>query len=287
MMSLSRGSLSLVVLALSSSSAFPAATPEQAGWKALQAGIREKNVERRARAVRALGLLPGDPKAVVLAEHALEDEKPKVRAAAATALGEINSQASIPKLRTALSDNDASVVLAAAASLVTLKDKRGYEIYYDVLTGERKTGKERATEGHQLLEDPKRMTELGLEEGIGFIPFGGLGMTAFGALTKNDVAPVRAAAARLLSSDPNPRSGEALARAVGDRSPIVRAAALEAIANRGDPALISDIQPALSDGDYLVRYEAAATIIRLSRLEKEPGQQASLDVVKPARKSGL
>ena len=287
MRTLSRGSLPLFVFALASSDAFPAESPEQAGWKTLQAGMQENNPERRARAVRALGLLPGDPRALGLAEHALKDEKAKVRVAAATALGEMNSQASIPKLRTALFDNDASVILAAAASLVSLKDKRGYEIYYDVLTGERKTGKERASEGRKLLEDPKRMTELGLEEGVGFIPFAGLGMTAFGALTKNDVAPVRAAAARLLSSDPDPRSGEALGAAIGDKSAIVRVAALEAIAKRGDPALISDIQPALLDRDDFVRYTAAAAIIRLSRLEREPGLRVSLDAVSRPRSPGL
>ena len=134
---------------------------------------------------------------------------------------------------------------------------------------------------------PKRMTELGLEEGIGFIPFGGLGMTAFGALTKNDVAPVRAAAARLLSSDPDPRSGEALGAAIADKSTIVRVAALEAIAKRGDPALISDIQPALSDRDDFVRYTAAAAIIRLSRLEREPGLRVSLDATSRPRSPGL
>jgi len=67
----------------------------------------------------------------------------------------------------------------------------------------------------------------------------------------------------------------------------VRVAALEAIAKRGDPALISDIQPALLDRDDFVRYTAAAAIIRLSRLEREPGLRVSLDAVSRPRSPGL
>ncbi len=288
MTSLSLASLPVAALLLTTSALLPAQSPEQLGWKTLRAGVGESNVARRASAVRALGLLPGVPQAVALAEHALEDEKPKVRAAAAAALGEMNSKDSIPKLRKALSDSDASVVLAAALSLVTLKDERGYEVYYAVLTGQRKTGRERASEGLRLLQDPKRLSEFGLEEGIGFIPFGGLGITAVSVLTKDDVSPVRAAAARVLANDPDPRSGEALGAAIEAKSAIVRVAAVEAIAKRGDPALVSDIEPAMSDGNDTVRYTAAAVVIRLRKLERDAGRRAaSMGTASRSRAPGL
>ena len=41
MRTLSRGSLPLFVFALASSAAFPAESPEKAGWKALQAGMQK------------------------------------------------------------------------------------------------------------------------------------------------------------------------------------------------------------------------------------------------------
>ncbi len=224
----------------------------------------EKSADRRSRAVRALGLLPGEPQAVALAERALDDEKPVVRIAAATTLGVMRSRASIPKLRKTLSDNDGSVVLAAAQSLVTLKVDEGYEAYYAVFTGKRKTGRERKSEGLGVLRDPKKLATFSFEEGVGFVPFGGLGISAFNMLARDDVSPVRAAAARVLVDDPDPRSGEALGQAVvSEKSGMVRAAALEAVARRGDPSLLSDILPALSDENDVVRYTAAAAVIRL------------------------
>jgi HEAT repeat protein len=254
----------VLTLLLATAGHVPAETPRQTAWKILQDGVNENSSDRRSRAVRALGLLPPERQAVTFAERALEDEKPSVRIAAATALGEMHARASIPKLREKLSDSDGTVVLAAAQSLVTLKDDYGYEPYYAVLTGQRKTGQGLVSEGLAMLRDRKKLAEFGFEEGIGFVPFGGLGFSAFKALTKDDVSPVRAAAARILAHDPDPRSGEALGEAVSDKSGAVRTAALEAIAKRGDRSLLSDILPALSDSDDAVRYTAASAVIRLT-----------------------
>jgi HEAT repeat protein len=68
----------------------------------------------------------------------------------------------------------------------------------------------------------------------------------------------------VLSEDPDPRSGQALVRACSDKSWVVRAAALDALARRGDPALLKDIEPSLADEKAIVRYTAAAAVIRLS-----------------------
>ncbi len=258
----------LTLLLLAMAAGLRGQTPRQTAWKILQDGVNEKSADGRSRAVRALGSLSNEPRAVAFAERALEDEKPAVRIAAATALGEMHSTGSIPKLRKALSDTDGSVVLAAAQSLVTLKDERGYEAYYAVLTGKRKTGGERMSEGIGVLRDPKKLAKFSFEEGVGFVPFGGLGVSAFSMLTKDDVSPVRAAAAHILANDRDPRSGEALGEAVSDKSAMVRAAALEALAKRGDPSLLTDIMPGLSDNNDVVRYTAAAAVIRLTAVQK-------------------
>jgi hypothetical protein len=82
----------------------------------------------------------------------------------------------------------------------------------------------------------------------------------------------RVAAARELAGDPDPRTGQALAKAVSDKDWSARAAAVEAIAKRGDPALLANIVPAISDKKDIVRYSAAAAVLRLSRITKNGTQ---------------
>ncbi len=86
----------------------------------------------------------------------------------------MHSKASIAKLREAADDQDPSVALAAAHALIALKDDSGYEVYYEVLTGERKGGKGLIASQTAVLKDQKKMAELGIQEGIGFIPFAGI-----------------------------------------------------------------------------------------------------------------
>ncbi len=70
-----------------------------------------------ATAVRVLGLVPNDTKALAFAEDGLDSDKPEIRAAAAAALGDMQARTSIPKLRTVLDDDDPLVALAAANAL--------------------------------------------------------------------------------------------------------------------------------------------------------------------------
>ena len=117
---------------------------------------------------------------------------------------------------------------------------------------------------------------MGFEEGIGFIPFGGIGYEIFKTVTKNDTAPIRAAAAKKLAHDPEPDAGEALVKAAADKDWKVRAAALDAIALREDASLISKIASAMDDKNDVVRFTAAACIAHLSGLpEKTSGASAS------------
>ena len=64
-----------------------------------------------------------------MAERALSDRHPKVRAAAARALGPMGFVSSIPKLKVALRDKEPTVVLAAAHSLFLLGNR---EEVYDI-----------------------------------------------------------------------------------------------------------------------------------------------------------
>jgi HEAT repeat protein len=55
-----------------------------------------------------------------MAENALTDQCPTVRAAAARALGPMGAVSSAPKLKAVLNDKEPAVVLAAARSLFML-----------------------------------------------------------------------------------------------------------------------------------------------------------------------
>jgi hypothetical protein len=147
----------------------------------------------------------------------------------------MHAEHSTGDLEEALGDSEPSVVLAGANSLLLLHDDVGYDTYYEVLTGVRRANKGLIKEQLDRLKDKKKMAEMGFEEGIGFIPFAGIGYEVFKTVTKND-------------------------------SSLLRAAALEAIALRGDPSLLPKISAALDDDKELVRFTAAACVVRLSNL---------------------
>jgi HEAT repeat protein len=245
-------------------------TPKQEAWQILTTACTGDKTSGRATSIRVLGLIPNDIKALKLAEKALVDDKPEVRSAAAAALGDMKSRASIPKLRKALDDRDPSVALAAAHSLELMRDDSAYAVYYEVLSGQRKAGKGLIASETSILKDPKKMAQLGFEEGLGFVPFAGIGWEAIKAIRKDDSSPVRAAAAKVLAKDPDPAATKALADAVGDKSWLVRAAALEALAKRGDPSVLDTVQLYVSDENDAVKYTAAAAVLQLTAV-KESG----------------
>jgi HEAT repeat protein len=241
-------------------------------WETLREGLAEKSPDKRAKAVNALGLLSGNLAAEKAADEALKDDKYNVRLAAATALGSMHAVHSIPQLESALDDQDPAVILAAANSLMSLKDaSSAYDIYYGVLTGGMRTNKGLVQEQLKTLHDTKKLAQLGFEEGIGFVPFAGFGYGVVKTVVKSesDASPVRAAAAKKLAHDPDPLSAEALVAATQDSSWIVRAAALEAIAQRGDKSLAAKVAMSLEDSREDVRYEAASCVIHLSDLPSQ------------------
>jgi len=249
---------------------------EQAAWEVLRSTQRSHRTLKRVTSVRALGFLADDLSAVMLAEEALSDKNPDVRAAAATALGQIGSTSSVPALKNALNDKVVAVVLAASNALLLLGDASGYDAYYEILIGERKSGASLIEEHKQLLKDSKKMAELAFESGIGFVPYGGVGWGIVKAVSKDYSSPVRAEAATKLSSGMDVRISEALVKAASDKRSTIRVAALNAIARRGDPRLLTAILGQLTDKNTDVRCSAAAAIIRLSTVGALTKLQPSL-----------
>jgi HEAT repeat protein len=201
----------------------------------------------------------------MMAEGALADQNPNVRAAAARALGPMGAVSSVPKLKAVLDDKEPAVVLAAAHSLFMLGDREdSYEIDYEMLIGERKTADGFVASGVNELKNPKAVAVIGFETGLGFVPFGGDAYEVFKRARKDGRTPVRAAAVRELATDRDPKIRAALARACADKQWRVRAAAVDAIAKIEDPALLNAITPVLDDKSDIVRYDASAAVLRLS-----------------------
>ncbi len=244
-------------------------SPKHKAWDMLLTAAFSKVTTERTNGIRALGLLRDNARARELAENALKDPKPEVRAAAATALGQMNATESIPKLEAALSDTKIPVVMAAAHSLRQLRDEgSAYAVYYELLTGGRKTNDGLVAQQLETLKNPKELAKIGFSEGIGYIPFAGIGWDAYRTMHKKDPNPVRAVAATLLAHDPDPTTAKALVNATRDKDWIVRAAAVEAIAQRGDPSLLPKVELRFSDRNPKVRYSSAAAVIRLSAIEQ-------------------
>ena len=243
-------------------------SPRHKAWDMLMTAAFSPRASQRTNGIRALGLLRDNSQARQLAENALSDPNTDVRRAAATALGQMRAKESIPKLQAALSDKKIPVVMAAAQSLRELKDeKSAYAVYYDLLVGERKAGDGMVAQQLATLRNPKLLAEIGFSEGIGFVPFAGIGWDAWRSMHKKNPNPVRAVAASRLAHDPDPASADALVKATNDKDWIVRAAAVEAIAQRGDASLLPHVVVKFSDKNAKVRYSAAAAVIRLSAME--------------------
>ena len=240
-------------------------------WAVLHRGLKSDKVLHRLLSVRSLSLMRHDPKAVEFAEQALDDRDRHVRAAAAETLGQLQSQSSVPKLRGALHDREILVVLAAAHSLYLLKDPSAFPVYYAILMGDRK-GSEGLVESQlDRLHDPRQLMQLGFEEGIGFVPYGGMGYEAYRQIRGHDPSAVRAVAARSLARDPDPVSEDALMQvALSDNSEPVRLAALDALAERDDRRPIERLVRNLSETRLAVRYRTAAVILHLSQTRIRP-----------------
>jgi len=246
--------------------------PIERAWAILQQGVTNKSSAKRAVAIHALRLLPNNARAQEMAENAVADSNPAVRAAAARALGLMKAASSVPKLKAVLNDKEPAVVLAAAHSLFLLgSPEDAYRIDYEVLAGERKGAHGFVASQMDELKDSKAMAMMGVETGVGFAPFGGPAYEVLKRVRKDNDSPPRAAATKELATDRDQTIDAALAKACADKKWPVRAAAVYAIAKRDNPGLLEAITPALEDKNNIVGYDAAAAVVRLSG-EKQPSE---------------
>ena len=252
------------------SSVLCAQTGPAKAWTLLEGGLAQKSAGKRLAAVRGLGLIPDDPHAAELAEKVLKDPSGSVRAAAATALGQMHATGADADLKDAVNDKQLTVVMAAAHALFLLNDPACYDVYYAVFTGERKNSSGMIAQELKVLRDPKQVTEMGFHEGIGYVPLAGIPWEALQTIMKDrkQGAAAKAALISALATDTEARTGKLLLTASQNPNWVLRVAALEAIAKRGDSTLLPGIEPDLSDPKPEVRYAAAATVIHLNDMAK-------------------
>jgi HEAT repeat protein len=248
---------------------------EQRSWEILEAGQMSSKQKERVEAVRALGLLVRNPRAEKLAEDLLVDKTPAVRAAAAMTLGQIGMPDSIPLMKKALNDKDDSVVIAASNGLILYGDPSGFNIYFELLMGERRAGDGAIGVGERMVKDPKAMSLIALGVAAGFAPYAGYAWAAIQVLAKDYTGPVLVDAADKLASGTNSGAAEALVKAASNKRWKVRVAALKALAHLGDQRALESVLLHLSDKNYAVKCTAAAAVIQLSNPIHRGTQQSN------------
>ena len=235
----------------------------------LEDSLKDKNPDTRKQAVEALGLV--GPREPYLSELTgmLDDKDVEVRLAAITSLVDVKDKKTVPALQTALVDDVPEVSFAAAKALWSLNDPKGRDALIDVLSGETKTSSNFVTkqkrDALRLLHTPKPMFLFAIKNGVGFVPFPGVGMgiSSLQGILADPGVSGRAATALMLATDKDPRIVQALRDALEDKDGSVRAAAAHAIALRNDPALQKDLVPLFDDKNQAVRTRAAAGYLRL------------------------
>ncbi|HVN79478.1 MAG TPA: HEAT repeat domain-containing protein, partial [Terriglobia bacterium] len=125
-----------------------------------------------------------------------------------------------------------------------------------------------------LMSNPKQTEKMAFEQGIGFVPYGGIGLAAFQAVQASKAKDpiLKATSIKALAKDPDPLSEKAIVAALSDQHPLVRAAAYDALARRGDTTVLSDLSLGLNDKDMEVKLTAAAAVAYLSTISNKAGE---------------
>jgi len=270
------------------------ATPSLAATEAqcndiLEKGLSDKNPDTRKQAVAALSLAATREPVFARLEGMLDDKDVEVRIATVASLAELKTPGALAALRKALNDDVPEVSFSAAKALWALRDPAGEQALLAVLGGHSKTSSSFFTkekrDALRMMHTPRVLFLYALREGAGFAPVPGLGqgIASAQALVTDPGVSGRATAALLLGSDKSATTLDALKDALLDRDWSVRAAAIHSLALRNDPALLSDIEPWLTDDKGAVRLRAAAAYLRLLAVKEQPPKRKTPPRKRPAQ----
>jgi len=239
----------------------------------LQRALDAKNPETRARAVAALSLTSGSGPLFDQLVRMLQDKDVGVREAVVASLGDVKSEPATAALKKALEDTVPEVSFAAAKALWARHDPAGRDALLSILEKESENSSNffssQKRQALRMMHTPRTALMFAAEQGIGFVPFPGVGegFASMQGIVGSSGVPGRASAALLLGADQDPATVEGLRDALTDKDPAVRAAAVHSISLRNDPSLKNELEPLLEDGKEAVRLRAAAGYLRLSAIE--------------------
>jgi HEAT repeat protein len=252
-----------------------AENPGDAAWQILSDALADSDASKRSYAISAMSLLKPRSEVIGIVEGFLDDKDSAVRQAAVVTLGEWRSRRSLPKLRRVLDDDAAEVSFTAARILWEMGDTRGRLVLIQVLGGERgasgNLAPEKIREMKKKLHNPQALALFGVKQAGVLGPFG-IGISIAEELRKDRSASARVLSADALATDNDLSSAEQLEDALTDKSWTVRAAATQALAKRGYRHSVPIMTKLLSDKHDVVRYTAAAAIMRLThaRYSRKP-----------------
>lgn len=240
----------------------------------LQRALDAKNPETRVRAVAALSLASGSGPLFDQLRSMLQDKDVGVRQAVVASLADVKSGSATAALKKALEDPVPEVSFAAAKALWARHDPAGRDALLSILEKESKNSSNffssQKRQALRMMHTPRTALMFAAEQGIGFVPFPGVGegFASMQGILGSTGVPGRASAALLLGADTNPATVEALRDALTDKDAAVRAAAVHSISLRNDPTLKKELEPLLEDDKESVRLRAAAGYLRLSAIER-------------------
>lgn len=271
------------LILLTTAAAF-AQSPADRSWDLLTQTMQDANPAKRVQAALAMGVVRPEPRPVALVEGLLNDADYGTRQAACSALGEMKSKASVPKLQAALDDKSPDVVFAAARALYEMGDSGGRAVLAAILMGDRPDSSGFVTsslrDARLKLHDPKALVLIGVNQSAGLLGPFGVGVPITEMLLKTKEATAKTAAILLLANDSSDDSRQAVRAALSDKNWTVRVAAVRAAGTRDLTGLYDDVTLLLDDKREEVRLAAAATTIRL----RQPKSKASRPAAAPARK---
>ena len=253
----------------------------------LETSLKDKNPETRTHAVQSLGLVSAGEPWLSQLEAMIADKDIGVRLAAIASLIDLNSSLTVPTLQKALESDVPEVSFAAAKGLWALNQAAGRQALFDVLDGETKTSSgfltKKKRDALRMLHTPRTFFLFAVVESAKFTPVPGVGagVSSLQGILANPQTSGRAAAALLLGTDQGGDILMALDNALSDSDWTVRAAAVQSIALRNDPALEGRLIPLFGDKKEAVRVRAAAAYLRLTALLQRDTTSATIGLNSP------
>jgi FOG: HEAT repeat len=253
----------------------PAATePSARSWQIIDEAMANHDPDKRRAIVVAASLGGANDKVINFLTDALKDKNVEVRVGACGSLASLKDKRTMDALRKAMADPVPEVFFCAAQALSALGDPTGEKVLLEVLEGKKGTASGFLTgyqrEAMAAFNSKGRFLSTIFHLGIRFAPVPGLamGFSSFEELTMDHKAGGQVIAALDLAHAKDAQSLQTLVKALGDPSPLVRAAAIHSIALRNDPSVRSSLVPLLEDKVYKVQYRAAVAYLRLEQAEK-------------------